>query len=131
MFRGNSIEVIKPLTDEFTPTQMVSLWRESERNIGGSTPAHLGLQAVLDRVSDAERKLLLEKKLLKIVALISDGEYDDIGRVNRLVTRLRDMNVVVAEFPIQDALAVADLPQNVAGLVIESVKTLMPERVKE
>lgn len=131
LFRGNKIEPVKPLSEEFTPSQMASLWKKSAENIGGGTPAHLGLQAVLDRIPPEEVKLLQEKKLLKVVALISDGRYDDPSRVEVLIRKLQDMNVVVTEFPITDSQSLDNLPQNVADKVIESAKTLMPEKVRK
>lgn len=131
MFRGNKIEEIKPLSDEFTPAQMALLWKKSAENIGGGTPAHLGLQAVLDRITPEEVQLLKDKKLLKVVALISDGGYDDRTRVTSLVKRLQDMNVIVAEFPITDAESLENLPGAVAEKVIESARLLMPERIKK
>lgn len=130
IFRGSNIEQIKPLTDEFTPTQMATLWKESAQNIGGGTPAHLGLQAVLDRINPEEVKLLQDKKLLKVVTLISDGGYDDASRVNALKRQLVEMNVIVAEFSISSAQSLESLPQNVAEKVIEAAQQLMPERVK-
>lgn len=131
--RGNGvgkIEEIKSLTDGFTPPQMALLWKKSAENIGGGTPAHLGLEAILDRIPPEEVQLLKDKKLLKVVALISDGGYDDATRVNNLITRLQDMNVVVAEFPITDARSLEDLPQNVAEKVIETARLLMPQKIR-
>ncbi len=130
MFRGNSIEEIKPLSDEFTPSQMALLWEKSAESIHGGTPAHLGLQAVFDRIGPEEAELLKDKKLLKVVALISDGGYDDTERVRKIKKQLEDMNVVVAEFRITDARSLEDLPQNVAEKVIEAAGLLMPDRVK-
>lgn len=130
MFRGNNIEEIKPLSDEFTPLQMALLWKKSAENIGGGTPAHLGLQAVLDRIPPEEVQLLQEKKLLKVIALISDGGYDDANRVAGLIKRAQDMNIIVAEFPITDRESLEQLPQNVAEKFIEATKVLMPERIK-
>lgn len=129
MFRGNDIEIIKPLSEELTPAQMALLWKKSAENIGGGTPAHLGLQVVLDKLPPDEVKLLQDKKLLKIVALISDGDYDDDSRVRNLINSLRALNVVVAEFPITDSRSLDELPANVAAKVIEAAATLMPERV--
>jgi hypothetical protein len=130
IFRGSDIEQIKLLTDEFTPAQMATLWKESAENIGGGTPAHLGLQAILDRIKPEEVQLLQDKKLLKVVALISDGGYDDATRVNALKRQLEDMNVIVAEFPINNSQSLESLPQNVAEKVIETAQQLMPERIK-
>lgn len=130
IFRGNKIEVVKPLTDEFTPPQMAVLWKKSAENIGGGTPAHLGLRAVLDRIPPDERQLLQDKKLLKVVALISDGGYDDSGRAQQLIDQLRALNVVVAEFNVASSTAIENLPQNVADKVIEVTGQLMPQRIK-
>lgn len=131
MFRGSNIEEIKPLSDEFTPLQMALLWKKSAENIGGGTPAHLGLQAILERIPQDEVQLLSDRKLLKVVALISDGGYDNAQRVKELIKRLEDMNVIVAEFPITNARSLEELPQNVAEKVIEAAGNLMPERVKK
>lgn len=132
MFRGDKIQTIKELSDKFTPKEMAQLWKKSAENIDGGTPAHLGLQAVMDKITPEDKKLLLEKKLLKVVALISDGGYDSgsVNRVNKLISELRQLNVVVAEFKITDADSLNNLPQNVAEKVIESAKALMPERVR-
>ncbi|TSC88230.1 MAG: hypothetical protein G01um10147_135 [Microgenomates group bacterium Gr01-1014_7] len=130
MFRGNEVEEIKPLTDEFTPTQMALLWKKSAENIHGGTPAHLGLEAVLDRIPPEDVQLLRDKQLLKVVALISDGDYDDSSRVRALIERAQEMNVIVAEFHITDERSLEDLPQNVAESVIDSAKKLIPEKVK-
>lgn len=131
MFRGNEIEVIKPLTDEFTPPQMAVLWKKSAENVGGGTPAHLGLKAVLERIPPNEVKLLQGKQLLKVVALISDGGYDDPSEVRSLINRLEALNVIVAEFRITDQRSLDDLPENVAAKVIEEASALMRERVKK
>ncbi|MDO8658200.1 MAG: VWA domain-containing protein [Candidatus Levybacteria bacterium] len=125
------IEEIKTLSDEFTPPQMALLWEKSADNIGGGTPAHLGLKAVLERITPEEEELLRNKKLLKVVALISDGGYDDPIRVQNLIKQLQELNVIVAEFHITDAQSLEQLPQNVAERVIEAVRTLMPERVQK
>src|SRR3990167_6916856 len=131
IFRGNNIEEIKPLTAEFTPPQMAELWKKSAENIGGGTPAHLGLQAVLDNIPEEEVELLRNKKLLKVVALISDGGYDNHQEVDRLRSALEEMNVIVAEFRISDARSLEDLPENVAEKVVEAARKLMPEKVKK
>lgn len=128
--KNPEVEEIKPLSDEFTPLQMAMLWKKSAENIGGGTPAHLGLQAVLDRIPPEEVQLLKEKKLLKVVALISDGDYDDAARVAELIKKAEDMNIIVAEFPITDRDSLEQLPQNVAEKFIEATKILMPERIK-
>lgn len=131
MFRGSDVEEIKPLSDQFTPPQMALLWEESSKNVGGGTPAHLGLQRVFDTITDEEKQLLKEKKLLKVVALISDGGYDNQTKVNDLTAQLQELNVVVAEFHITDAKSLDDLPQNVVEKVIEQARSLMPERIKK
>lgn len=131
IFRENKIEEIKPLSDEFTPAQMALLWKKSAENIGGGTPAHLGLQAVLDRIPPQEVQLLKDKKLLKVVALVSDGGYDDPRRVSNLIKRLEEMNVIVAEFPITDEGSLERLPEAVAEKVIEEAALLMPKRIKK
>ncbi len=131
IFRGNRIEEIKPLSDEFTPLQMAQLWKKSAENIDGVTPAHLGLQVILDRIPPNELQLLKDKKLLKVVALISDGGYDDPTRVQNLINRLHEINVIVAEFRITYAKSLEDLPQNVAEKVIEAARLLMPEKVRK
>lgn len=131
IFRGNNIEEIKSLSSEFTPSQMLALWKRSAENIGGGTPAHLGLQAVLDNIPPEEVELLKDKKLLKIVALISDGGYDNPQAVASLKRELEEMNVVVAEFQITDGRSLEDLPENVAQEVIEAARKLIPEKVKK
>ena len=131
MFRGNKIEEMKKLSDEFTPAQMALLWEKSAENIGGYTPAHLGLEAVLDRIPPEEIELLKNKKLLKVVALISDGDYDDPQRVENSIKQLEEMNVIVAQFQITDAKSLEQLPQNVAEKIIEATKVLMPQRIKK
>lgn len=131
MFRGSRIDVIKPLSETFTPPQMAHVWRESAKNIGGGTPAHLGLKAILDRIPPEEEQLLIDKQLLKVVALISDGWYDSSSEVRRLTQKLADLNVVIVEFPITDSKSLQDLPKNVAEKVIESAKQLMPERIRK
>jgi hypothetical protein len=131
MFRGSDVEEIKALSDQFTPPQMALLWKESSKNVGGGTPAHLGLQRVFDTITDDEKQLLREKKLLKVVALISDGGYDNQTKVDDLTSQLQELNVVVAEFHITDAKSLDDLPQNVAEKVIEQARSLMPERIKK
>ena len=131
MFRGKDVQEIKPLSDKFTLPQMSLLWEKSAENIGGGTPAHLGLQAVLDRIPPEESELLKNKKLLKVVALISDGGYDDHQRVENLIKQLEEMNVVVAEFRITDAQSLEQLPQNVAEKVIEAARILMPQKVQK
>ncbi|MDZ4209570.1 MAG: hypothetical protein U1C56_00155, partial [Candidatus Curtissbacteria bacterium] len=131
MFRGSDVEEIKPLSDQFTPPQMALLWKESSKNVGGGTPAHLGLQRIFDTITDDEKQLLKEKKLLKVVALISDGGYDNQTKVDDLTSQLQELNVVVAEFHITDAKSLDDLPQNVAEKVIEQARSLMPERIKK
>ncbi len=130
MFRGNSVEEIKQLTDEFTPVQMATLWKKSAENIHGGTPAHLGLQVVFDRITPEDAQLLKDKKLLKVVVLISDGGYDDTEKVNKIKKQLADLNVIVAEFRTNSARSLEELPQNVAGQVIDAAKILMPEKVK-
>lgn len=131
MFRGNEVEEVKGLSDEFSPPQMALLWKNSAANVGGGTPAHLGLQAIIDRIPPEEAELLRNKQLLKVVALISDGGYDDSQRVENLIKQLREMNVIVAEFHITNALSLEQLPQNVAERVIQAAQTLMPERVQK
>jgi len=74
---------------------------------------------------------LKNKKLLKVVALISDGGYDDHQRVENLIKQLEEMNVVVAEFRITDAQSLEQLPQNVAEKVIEAARILMPQKVQK
>lgn len=131
IFRGNNIEEVKHLSSEFTPIQMAQLWKRSAENIGGGTPAHLGLQAVLDSIPPEELELLSDRKLLKVVALITDGGYNNPQEVERLKRMLEEINVVVAEFRVSDSKSLEELPENVAEKVIEAAKKLMPEKVKK
>lgn len=130
MFQGNKVEVVKPLSEEFTPMQMAMLWKRLGENIGGGTPDHLGLQSVLDEITPQEVQLLKDKKLLKIVNLVRDGGSDNPRRVAELTAKLRDMNAIVADFLITDGSSLDKLPESIAGQVIEAIRVLIPQRVK-
>jgi len=129
LFQADRVEVVKPLSDEFTPVQMALLWKRLGENIGGGTPDHLGLQQVANDISEEESQLLERKKLLKIVSLVRDGGSDDPAKVRALVDKLKSMNVIVGDFLITNANSLNKLPQDIAGQVIDAIAHLMPERV--
>jgi len=131
IFRGNNIEPVMPLSEEFTPANMVQLWDRLEANVGGETPAHLGLKTVYDNITPEEAELLKNKKLLKVVVLVSDGGYDNASEVDRIKRQLEEMNVVVAQFIITDSKSLEDLPEQVAEKVIEASRALIPQKVKK
>lgn len=129
LFQGNTVELVKPLSEDFTLAQMALLWKRLGENIGGGTPDHLGLTQVVNDISDEESQLLERKKLLKIVSLVRDGSSDDPAKVAALVAKLKGMNVIVGDFLITNANSLNRLPQDIAGQVIDAVAKLMPERV--
>lgn len=130
MFQNNKAEVIKPLSEDFTLVDMAILWKRLGENIGGGTPDHLGLQAVLDNIPPQEVQLLKDKKLLKIVSLVRDGGSDNPGKVAQLSEQLRNINTIVADFLITDGSSLDKLPESIANQVIDAIRALMPQRVK-
>src|SRR3989344_7655565 len=129
LFQADTVEVVKPLSEDFTLAQMALLWKRLGENIGGGTPDHLGLQQVANDISEDESQLLERKKLLKIVSLVRDGGSDDPAKVRALVDKLKGMNVIVGDFLITNANSLNRLPQDIAGQVIDAIAHLMPERV--
>lgn len=115
-FQAGDVSTLKETGSTWTEKDQYDVWKGMESNIGGGTPAHLGLARVRQEI---ENELLAVaqlpptervkyKKRLKIVLVFMDGGVD-----NKIVflaeqKRLEDLGVDVSSWGMTQSAAVVD-----------------------
>jgi len=108
-FQGRNADVIKPPSSTWTPKEQYEIWSKMESNIGGGTPAHLGLMKVrleIERVraDDKKRKgALYEKPRLQVVMVFMDGGVDDEAAYLAEQKKLESMGVYVSSWGMTES----------------------------
>lgn len=91
---GNSAECVKPLSEELTEKDRVVLYKRLG-SMSGSTKDFLVLEALVEALTEDEIDRMCEGELKKIVILMTDGDSDNVARVQEELKKLRDSGVVV------------------------------------
>ena len=85
---------LKKLSPDLSEKERINIWKKLHQ-AGGGTPDYLSLEAVLKSITPEQEKELKEKTLRKVVAVLSDGESENPGRVETILQQLRNKGVIV------------------------------------
>jgi len=132
-FGAGNAGTLKELSNSWTKKQQYDAWKGLESNIGGGTPAHLGLKAVREAVEkDIEREKKSKKpakKRLRLAMTFMDGGVDNKNKYLSEQKELEDLGVYVTSWGLTaSARAVEAYP---GGHCVESVRDIIEPVVKE
>ncbi len=149
-FQAGSAGVIKSSGSSWGPKEQYAVWKGLESNIGGGTPAHLGLVKVRevieadlnDEVQAGKKKK--SKPRVRAVMAFMDGEVDDLSAYIKEDNKLRDLGVMVSAWGMTKSgeavkaypgghcvEKVADLPSHVSKEIIAEAKKLTAKKGKK
>lgn len=129
-FQAGSTQTIRPLEAEWGPKEQVVVWQALEQNIGGGTPAHLGLTRVREQI---EKELAAEEKdrragkavkpFVRMVVVTMDGGVDDLSGYLAEQKRLEALGADVSNWGMtESAQQVADYPN---GVCVQSAREMV------
>jgi hypothetical protein len=136
---GSEREEIKKLGGELTEKERVQIYKRLGNCDGESTKDFLALEQILQNLTPEEQEKIEQGRLKKIVLVMTDGESDDVSRVQGVSKALREKGVVVVGIGITDGGASvletyapearvvskqSDLPQVLAELLKEHLANL-------
>ncbi|MEI7741196.1 MAG: transglutaminase domain-containing protein [bacterium] len=126
-FQNGAATELKPLGGDWGPREQTAVWKGLESNVGGGTPAHLGLRRVREQI---EQELEIEKQsgqkgkpLVRMVMVFMDGDVDDRPGYLAEQAKLEALGVSVSSWGMTaSANAVAAFPE---GHCLPSVKDII------
>ncbi|MBI5022997.1 MAG: hypothetical protein HZC05_02430 [Candidatus Magasanikbacteria bacterium] len=113
-FQGNNADALKSLGASWTPKEQYDIWSGLESNIGGGTPAHLGImkaRAEIERAIALDKKnkgFLNEKKRLRVVMVFMDGVVDNETAYLAEQKKLEDLEVFVSSWGMTESARQVD-----------------------
>ncbi len=140
-FQGGNADSIKSLGLPWAERAQYEVWHRLESNIGGGTPAHLGLQKArleIEKAIEEEKKNpnpLYAKKRLRLVVVFMDGAVDDATAYFAEQQKLEELGVYVSSWGMtESARAVEAYPNghcvSSARVMIEPVSHYIVERAQ-
>lgn len=108
-FQGGNADVIKPSSGTWTEKEQYEVWSKMESNIGGGTPAHLGLMKVraeIERLRAGDKKRPgppYQKPRLQVVMVFMDGGVDNEAAYLAEQKKLEDMGVYVSSWGMTES----------------------------
>ena len=121
--------MLTALSSHWGPMEQYAVWQGLESNIGGGTPAHLGLikvRAEVERIMEAEKKKPSSepaKKRLRLVMVFMDGGVDDEVAYLREQKKLEALGVYVSSWGMtESARTVEAYPE---GHCVASVRDMI------
>lgn len=90
------VKMLKPLSDQLTEKQRVSVYKDLADTPGDSTMDFLALERIKGEVTDEEWQKIKDKKLCKVIIVLTDGDSDSAARVQKTLHEFRDAGVAVA-----------------------------------
>lgn len=115
---------LKPLNDELTEQDRVSVYRALGSTSGQSTMDYAALERIADAIGADEEKLMRERKLKKIIIVLTDGDSSNTTALKSQIARLREMGAVVVGVGITKEGTAAKKAYAPDGLVCEDVVDL-------
>jgi len=135
----NEVKVLKPLSDQLTEKQRVSVSKDLNDTPGKSTLDYLTLEKIRDEVTPEEWEKIKNKKLRKVIIVFTDGQSSDAEKVKLVldggwvkndqdeevyVTGLRELGVAVAAIGVTASGKAAETTYAPYGQTCESVEKL-------
>ncbi|MBI5230227.1 MAG: hypothetical protein HY981_02955 [Candidatus Magasanikbacteria bacterium] len=108
-FQDGNADVLKSAAAAWTPKEQYAVWSGMESNIGGGTPAHLGLIKVLaeiERLREQDKKrtdLQSSKPRLQVVMVFMDGGVANKEAYLAAQKKLEDMGVYVSSWGMTES----------------------------
>lgn len=114
---------LKPLSPDLSEKDRIAIWKKMH-NASGGTPDYLSLETVEKSINDDYAKELKEKRKRKVVVVLSDGESQDSGRVQRALDNLRKKGVIVSAFDMTSSGQAVKETYKPDAEVIEDIRQL-------
>lgn len=114
-FQGGNADVIKPPSGTWTEKEQYEVWSKMESNIGGGTPAHLGLMKVrmeIECLRASDKKRLdpfYQKSRLQVVMVFMDGGVDNKAAYLAEQKKLEDIGVYVSSWGMTESARIVEL----------------------
>jgi|GEM_PF-2181895 len=114
-FQAGTAGFLKELGPTWKKKEWFNLWKGLESNVGGGTPAHLGLKEIRERIekdiAEEAKKKPPAKPRIRMVAVFMDGGADDMASFLAEQQALEAMGVKVVNYGMtESARAVENLP---------------------
>ncbi|MFA5020489.1 MAG: VWA domain-containing protein [Patescibacteria group bacterium] len=133
------VKILKPLSEQLTEKQRVSVYKDLATAPGSSTMDFLVLEKIRDEVTPEEWQKIKDKKLRKVVIVFTDGESDDPARVKSAldggrvknnqgeevyISGLRDRGIAVVAIGVTASGRAAETTYSPDGQTCESIDRL-------
>ena len=116
--------VIKPLSEQLTEKQRVDVYQILADTPGDNTMDFLALEKIKDEVTAEEWKKIKDKKLRKVIIVLTDGKSDNKDRVRSILQEFEDAGVAVAGVGITSSGQSAESTYAPNGQVCENINQL-------
>jgi hypothetical protein len=114
---------LKPLSPDLSEKDRIEIWKKLHKGNGG-TPDYLSLEAVKKSINEDYMKELKEKRKRRVVVILSDGESQDPGRVQRALDNLRKKGVIISAFGMTSSSHAVKETYKPDAEVIEDIRQL-------
>jgi len=118
------VRVLKPLSEMLSEKQRVEVYKQLAQTSGDSTLDFLALKKIKDEVTSEEWQKIKDKKLRKVIIVLTDGQSADASQVQKILEDLRDKNVAIAAIGITKSGKPAEATYAPDGQVCEEVSQL-------
>lgn len=130
-FQDGSVETIKRLGATWKPKEQADVWKGLETNVGGGTPAHLGLAQARQQI---EKEIELEnksknvplsetKRRLRLVMVFMDGGVQNAAQYLAEQSRLEELGVYVSSWGMTKSAEIVSTYPN--GHCVESARQMI------
>jgi uncharacterized protein YegL len=118
------VKVLKPLSEQLTEKQRVSVYQSLAEVPGDSTMDFLALEKIKAEVTEEEWQKIKDRKLRKVIIVLTDGASDDSSRVQKSLKELETAGVAVIGIGITASGKSAEITYAPNGLVCVDVNQL-------
>lgn len=117
-------ELLKPLGSELTEKQRVLCYQKLADNSGDQTQDYVVLKELFESIPLDDWERIKEKKLRKIVIVLTDGDSSNSEELKTAIKDLREKGVVVIGVGITSAGASAEINYAPDGKICENASKL-------
>ncbi len=89
------IGILKPLSETLTEKERVAVHKTLADTPGNATKDFSVLEKIHDSIPEEDWRRIAEKKMKKIIIVLSDGNSSDPGAAQRIAKQLRDKGAIV------------------------------------
>jgi len=144
-FQAGGAAVELPLGSTWGPKEQYQVWKALQKNVGGGTPDHLGLDSARQVINQDIAQNPREKKRLRLVIVGADGGSDNKSATMRAKETLKSIGAVVKAAGIgagakeveatyypdgKNLDSFEDIPDFVAEEIIAEAKKLYPKKIR-